>query len=513
MRRFTLALWALPCALFSAFGGAGLVYFGPGLAGFFALIAGIGLPIITLLILARRADRNIMAAYRDLGVATGCVLDKDLNEQALVKTMVGGLCQRIERGAVYKSAFMRMPVPVFMVGADGKMLFSNEMFGALVPELGDGGNLTDSDPLFDIVRASDHKPVVISDKSFSPTRIELEENRALICLFDLSESVTTQHLQEFCDALVSDAAAFRFSPSECAAYPGLLKLNDGLDGLTRGLEDLDALAGDFALADGGLTAKTSQARQVMNKLVAAHDVESQRRGRLEHKLSEIARLIDLYKATADRIGDMAAEAYHESQALKDSFTEGRAGADKLEASGATAGQSVDRAADAALRTTAAIRELAELTAQIDKMTAEIEDVSFRTNLLALNAAVEAARAGDKGAGFAVVADEVRSLAQISSKSAKQIRALAKTGKAQSHDGQDGADGLSALISDIDKHLQNIRGEARTITHTFTQGGDQLQRLEHSVSILAETAAKSVGGDAKASQSDKSEKVSKAYGSR
>lgn len=78
---------------------------------------------------------------------------------------------------------------------------------------------------------------------------------------------------------------------------------------------------------------------------------------------------------------------------------------------------------AARRTHLAVGGVDKATAEIDRMVAAIEDVSFRTNLWALNAAVEAARAGEKGAGFAVVAEEVRTLAQSTQKTAKEIRAL------------------------------------------------------------------------------------------
>ena len=73
--------------------------------------------------------------------------------------------------------------------------------------------------------------------------------------------------------------------------------------------------------------------------------------------------------------------------------------------------------------TAAIRDLAVRSSEIESIVETIAALAAQTNLLALNAAIEAARAGEQGRGFAVVAEEVRKLAEGSQSAAGSIAEL------------------------------------------------------------------------------------------
>ena len=74
-----------------------------------------------------------------------------------------------------------------------------------------------------------------------------------------------------------------------------------------------------------------------------------------------------------------------------------------------------------LKTESLIKDLGSNFKSIEGMVRIITGIAEQTNLLALNAAIEAARAGEYGKGFAVVASEVRQLAEMSRKSAEEIR--------------------------------------------------------------------------------------------
>lgn len=72
-----------------------------------------------------------------------------------------------------------------------------------------------------------------------------------------------------------------------------------------------------------------------------------------------------------------------------------------------------------------VKEVANISAQINEVLDFIKNVADQTKMLGLNAAIEAARAGEHGRGFGVVAEEIRKLSDQSKETAESIRKLTR----------------------------------------------------------------------------------------
>ena len=182
---------------------------------------------------------------------------------------------------------------------------------------------------------------------------------------------------------------------------------------------------------------------------------------------------------------------------------------------------VNTAADTTIDTSNLIAQLETQSEEIGDIVQAVVRIADQTNLLALNAAIEAARAGEHGKGFAVVADEVRNLAEISEKSAREIKnivgeiqeevrkvvneisAIVQSSQNEIESGKNISAGLNEIGSNF-KEFQKVSTETNRVIQNmlkdskdFLIGAEQIAAAAEQLSSGAEEAMKNVAEQTKA----------------
>lgn len=442
----------------------------------------------TMLIAVRR-DRQHRALLASVALAAG--LSERPDEQLSVVGIVARLGKRLEKAHHFKSAIALLRQPALVVDDKGLILAASAGATRLVTGVGEGASL---DILFGpgYLDAGGGAPeetmVMLGSGRFTVARRPLANGRYLLEMLPAGSYIEDDDLDAFAGALASAQTGFRFEADIAAAQPALAALNAGMAALDEGLAGLDGVVGGKGTLPDAMEGPLGGLARRLDDLLAAAadelDIERSQRLALEARLGKVGHLLDGFEQRAARYDALAAESRDDAGMTGEALATSGVRLRQALAMGQEAQELVSEADLAVRRTQALVGEIDRMTLDVDQMVQAIEDVSFRTNLLALNAAVEAARAGEKGAGFAVVADEVRQLAQLTNRSAREIRAVVKRGRAQSETGVGEAQALAVLVAGLDQHLRNLSNETDSIAATLGEGEAALERLTGRLASLS-----------------------------
>nr|WP_236020926.1 methyl-accepting chemotaxis protein [Devosia sediminis] len=456
-----------------------LLAMGPGPAWFAAAGSLAGLALAGCAAAGVVADRRDAARLAAVAQAAGLV-DRP-GEVLSIAGIVARLGNRLEKAHHFRAAIGAIEAPLMVVDEHGVILAASRGMERLAPRAREGETL---DGLFGPGYldggggAPEEALVLLKGQRLVAQRRPLPSGRYALELLPAGHFIADDNLESALGALRLGQTGFRFGGEDVAVHPVLGQFNLMFETLDDGLMQLRAvMTGEpMQKADLPLAAEAQMVIDLFAGLDEQQRDEAQARLALETRLGSVKTLLAQFEARA-------AELEQTAETGRQSLAAGVAKMAGLEAelaaarrrnheADALAGQ-VEQAAE---RTKALVSEIARMAQEIDTMTAGIEDVSFRTNLLALNAAVEAARAGEKGAGFAVVADEVRQLAQVTNRSAKDIRVIADKGRAQARIGLDEAGGLQKITAALRENLRNLSNEPASIAPIAVIGG----RVEASI---------------------------------
>jgi methyl-accepting chemotaxis protein len=458
------------------------------------LVAAVG----TSLALGAWTERQVQLKLAELGAAVGAAGGRDLTDGVSVEAIVANLAARLDRATQFKAAFTGLSQPALVAGPDGEILGVSRGLVALEPRAKEGGNVEVLfGPGYRNGGIAEEELVNLNGARHAARHRAAGAGRTVMEFVPAGAYIADDDLDAFVVALSGGHTGFRFDPRALQASPALRALGEALESLDVGVSGLNRIVSGETLtpamrrANSGITPQVRAIADLVAALTEERDEHLEARETLERKCEAVLDAIDKYRAAVSSMAERADQSRAGLKVAGEALGRGRDHTRMVRALEKQVRDIVGEASGLAQKSNKAAGALEGTTAEIDKLVAAIEDVSFRTNLLALNAAVEAARAGEKGAGFAVVADEVRTLAQNSQKTARAIRGLVERSREQSGEGLAEARALENILLGLGGHLENLSNETDMIAGALDEGSGAVSRLDAQVSALGDEASRAL----------------------
>ncbi|SHO50245.1 methyl-accepting chemotaxis protein [Anaerocolumna xylanovorans] len=221
---------------------------------------------------------------------------------------------------------------------------------------------------------------------------------------------------------------------------------------------------------------SNQTTQVVDKIAEGISKEAESTGAIAKKAADATGTIKETQA-------ISAKTIENSGEMQDIIHENSEGIDIMLKQMDT----IENAVGTAMNTVVDLKDSME---QINQFMASITAIASQTNLLALNAAIEAARAGEAGQGFAVVAEEVRNLAEMSSKTVKEVLVVVEKlqeAAAQTYDKVvDGKDAVTAgtkVIKEVKDRFVMLKKNSELINSQIGEQDFKISEVNTAFAVI------------------------------